>query len=403
VSRAFCKFERSLRTVNLKIPKIVVSLLWFCLQLPDVVTAQSACIPVAREYYVNGEYANAIEVLKKCESEETDMQQTLLLASCLFLSGDLKSAWHEVRDLPDSLHGPGLLSLKARITFARGDFDVAYHYYSELFKSDTSNTTYIRQFAVCSDKLDSTDNAISYYRKALELNPNDMVSGMRLIEKYAMIDDLTSADQLSASLLASDSTYELLRLRGDILYRLKEYNEAFTCYEPLLRKRTSNADLLKKAGVCKFSNGETDIAITMLSTSHLIRPDDEITCYYLALAYQSKPDYKSSELYFKSAIANGISQNMSNYYHRLANMYETSGNYTKALEAFQSALNYGDESHKIRHELMFEIGRVYEVYFKDYKSAIRYYDHFLKTYPDSTDNKYKGVSNRKEMLVKLVK
>lgn len=384
--------------------QLIISTIFICHLFSGVsLFAQQDCMQTAREFHRNSDYVNAIEVLLNCSPDAKSNEYAELLSSAYYHTGDLKSAYREVQKIPDSISGTNLISLKARITFARGDFESAYRYYVYLSTSDSLNSHYMRQLGACADKLDSIVLAISYYRKALDLNPDDMQSGMKLVEKLVRTENLAAADSLSLMLLAVDSLPDLLRLRGDILYRQKNYDAAWLCYEPLLRKGTSDADLLRKAGVCKFATGDTEMAITLLSTSHVIYPNDEITCYYLGMAYQSKPDFKSSELYFKSAITNGISQNISNYYQRMGDMYETSGNYVKALEAYQSALKYREENDKLRPELNYQVGRMYEVYFDDYRSAILYYENFLRTYADTTDFKYIGIKIRKENLEKLVK
>ena len=365
--------------------------------------AQEPCLTLAREQHNNGNYNAAIKVLIGCPDEVTTPLYYELLASAYLLSGDLKNANNSIMLIADSVSSSSIIALKARITFTRGDYNSAYRYYKELYEADTLNANYTRHLAACADKLDSTILAISYFRKALELNPNDLISGIRLVQIYDNMDELSAADSISKKLLDVDSIPELLRLRGDVLYRMKEYSEAYKCFEPLLTSGTSNPDILRKGGVCKFINGETELAITMLSASHLIQPEHEITCYYLGMAYHSFGDFKSSELYFNAAIKAGISPNMSNYYHRMADMYETAGEYTKALESFQSALKYRENTDNFRPELYGEIGRIYEVYFNDYKNAIRSYDIFLTTYPDTTGYKYKSIKTRREQLESIVK
>ena len=286
----------------------------------------------------------------------------------------------------------GQLSLKARIAFSLADYAGSVKHYLLLLETDSGNAGYLRQLAASYDKLDSLPQALIYYAKALSANPNDLVSGIRLTEKYLLLDRLTEADSLAGTLLNQQQHPELFRMRGDALYGMKEYAEAFSCYDPLLRKGTANADLLRKAGICKFMNGETEIAVQMLSVSHLVNPGDEITCYYLGMAYQSMKDYKASELFFKAAISNGISGNMGNYYSRIADMYETSGNYSAALESYKNALIYSDKKPELHHE----VARVYEVYLNDRKNALLNYQKYLELAGDTTTRQYRGVKGRVE-------
>lgn len=350
------------------------------------------CLASGKEYYRAGEYLKAIEVLNACDSTAVSAESLELLASCYFLSGDLTNAGRILSGMNDTALSTGQLSLYARVSFALGDYSESGRYYLRLLSADSMNAGYLRQLAACFDKTDSTLLAMTYYGKALTANPNDLVSGMRLVEKLIQLNQYFEADSIAGTLMNSHNHPDLFRMRGDALYAMKEHSEAFACYEPLLRKGTSNPDLLRKAGISKFMNGETELAVQMLSVSHLVNPEDEITCYYLGLAYQSLKDFKASELFFKAAITNGISNNMGNYYARLADMYETSGNYPGALEAYKSALAYSDK----KPELFHEIGRVYEIYLNDRKNAVLNYRKYLELADDTTTWQYRGVKGRLE-------
>ncbi len=354
--------------------------------------ADAQCLIHGKEHYRSGDYLKAIEVLKSCNAEEISSESVELLASSYFLSGNLAEAGRTGILLADSALTVSQLSLKARIAFALGDYISSRQYYLKLLDSDSVNAGYLRQLAACYDKLDSTEQSLSFYEKALSANPNDLVSGMRLVEKLIQLTRYSEADSLAGTLLNNQQHPDLFRMRGDALYAIKEHAEAYACYEPLLRQGTSNPDLLRKAGICKFMNGETDLAVQMLSVAHLVDPEDEITCFYLGMSYQSLKDFKASELFFKAAISNGISNNMGNYYSRLADMYETSGNYTGALDAYKNALLYSDKKPELHHE----VARVYEVYLNDRNNALLNYKKYLELAGDTTTRQYRGVKGRVE-------
>jgi tetratricopeptide (TPR) repeat protein len=365
-------------------PLLIFVLLVSCCR----VSAQ--CVVNAKDYYRSGEYLKAIDILSGCNAEEQSHESIELLAYCYFLSGNLTEADKTISQIDDSLLTGSRLSIKARIVFSLGDYEKAGLCYNKLLETDSLNAGYLRQLAACYDKLDSTRLSMNYYAKALSSNPDDLVSGMRLAEKLLQQNMYTDADSLTGTLLNNHKHPELYKMRGDAMYALKEHAEAYACYEPLLRKGTSNPDLLRKAGISKFMNGETELAVQMLSVAHLVNPEDEITCYYLGLSYQSMKDYKASELFFKAAISNGISNNMGNYYSRLADMYETSGDYIAALEAYKSALIYSDKKPDLHHE----VGRVYEVYLKDRKNALINYKKYLEMASDTATRQYRGVKGR---------
>ncbi|MBK7388206.1 MAG: tetratricopeptide repeat protein [Bacteroidetes bacterium] len=232
----------------------------------------------------------------------------------------------------------------------------------------------------------------------MTLNPKDIISGTKLIDWYLRKDELLKADSLSTSLMTADSLPELCRLRGDVLYRLKEYEQAFIAYRPLLQKVTSNARLLRKAGICQFMSGETEQSITMLSTALMIQPDDDITCYYLGMAYQATGDFKKAELYIRGAIEKSISQNISVYYHRMAKIYESAGEYKNALDAYKNAYIAIVEIVCRKAGYQYEIGRVYEVYMQDTLKALGTATYFSNAQEDTSDWQYKIVKSRTESM-----
>jgi tetratricopeptide (TPR) repeat protein len=359
---------------------------------------ENDCRLMGRELYKEGNYKQAIDVLLSCELAETDSIAAEWLVASWFLSGDIISAGNYFKAIPDSILPSNLWNWKARTSFSAGSYDDAVLCYSKLVLSDSINVNYIRQLAIAAEKNEQPELAILNYEKALTLNPKDVISGTRLIDWYLRKDELLKADSLSASLMTADSLPELCRLRGDVLYRLKEYEQAFIAYRPLLQKGTSNPDLLRKAGICQFMSGETEQSITMLSTALMIQPDDDITCYYLGMAYQATGDFKKAELYIRGAIEKSISQNISVYYHRMAKIYESAGEYKNALDAYKNAYRYSGDDLATKAGYQYEIGRVYEVYMQDTLKALEHYAYFLNAQEDTSDWQYKMVKSRTESM-----
>ncbi len=389
--------------MNLRVAALFTLFVQALLLCNGTLMAQDSCLVRARALLREGDYEQSIQVLKTCATYDSLLEYKEVYAYALFLSGELSESLALLESFPDSSLTNSARHLKGRIHMSRGEYHAAYSSFSRLIATDSANVMLVRQLAQCADQIDSTAQAVFWYTRARELNNRDMLSGIRLVELFAFADDLLRADSLSSEILRIDSVPRLLRLRGEILYRMKDYSQAYSCFEPLLKTGTSDPVLLRLSGACLYFSGETTTAINMLSTAHLIKPDDEITCYYLAMAYQSIPDYKSSELFFKAAVTNGISPNVGNYYHRMAEMYETAGNYKASLEAFMYAVQYRSANDNVHAVLNAEIGRIYEVYFEDYENASSHYRNFLKTYSDTTDHKYKSIKKRIEIIDSLKK
>lgn len=357
------------------------------------VSAQQSCIDEARTCYRNGDFACCISVLNSCEEGSLPENSELLISAC-FQAGDLLQANNLVNAIPDSLLTINLMHLKARVAQSRGDADVAFGIFRMLSDSDTNSSVYAKQTAICAEKCDSADAAVFYYKRALRLFPADQMAAAKLVDYFFRDENWDAADSLSALMLQKDTLPDVCKVRGDLLYRQKKYDEAYRCYEFMIRTVRNNPGYYRKAGICLFMKGEPEPAITFLSVANALRPDDDVTCYYLSAAYRETGNVKQSEAFLQCAIDNSINENISLYYSQLSKLYENDKKFSKALTALRNAYKYSDKKSPESATYQYEMGRMYEVYMKDTMKAIEYYDSYLDAYTDTSDAQYKLIRDR---------
>ncbi|WP_461486447.1 tetratricopeptide repeat protein, partial [Pedobacter sp.] len=93
----------------------------------------------------------------------------------------------------------------------------------------------------------------------------------------------------------------------------------------------------------------------------------------VAKAYFYLKNYEMAAAYAKRTIAEGISPNTSAYYNMLGGIYDEKQQLTAAITAYKKGLSY-DRNKNIQYRL----GLLYDLKLKQSKTALSYYNQFLK-------------------------
>ena len=89
----------------------------------------------------------------------------------------------------------------------------------------------------------------------------------------------------------------------------------------------------------------------------------------------------SSYQALKKSISDGISDNITVYYHELAIDYETLKSYKKSLASYKKAADF-----KSKNAYNYNIARIYDAYLGDKKMAERYYRLYINNHkPEKTE------------------
>jgi tetratricopeptide (TPR) repeat protein len=359
----------------------------------------SNCESASRQLIFEGKYDEAIEVITNCNSVSISAaKKSELVALVYFRKGNYNKAFRIADEVPDSVASESLISLKAKISYSSGWYQKSAGYYKKLTQIDSCNAGYYRQAASSYFNIGNRDNAVSFIRNALVMKYPDVRSTLLAAKIFYSQELLHEADSLLALSALYDSIPLYFKLRGDVNYKMKEYETAWNCYRAYLNYGNTEQSVIRKAGISRFMMGVADEAITILSVAYTMNPADEMCCYYLGSAYQSEGDYKKAELFYNAAIKNGFSKNLALYYHRLGINYEQQGEYKKTLEAFKTAYSYSNGEKDSHVNILFEIARVYDVYLADTTGAVNTYKSFLTSSTDSTSANYRYALTRIHVL-----
>lgn len=153
----------------------------------------------------------------------------------------------------------------------------------------------------------------------------------------------------------------------------------------------------KLEGIAQFHLNEFKKCIQRLSNVIKVDEDSEVLHYYVGLSYQEIGNNEEAANYLGKAIELGISENIGNYYTRLAIVKEELGNYQKSIQLYKAA--YSETKDKI---LLYHLARNYDTFYKDKNTALKYYELYLEE-NDSSNMEYLEYSKDRVNELKVAK
>lgn len=320
--------------------------------------------------------------LQCCQGDSNNKKCQLGLATCYIQTGDYAKAreiYHTLES--DSNYYKESISKLALIYETQQNIPKAIKYFLALQKTYPVNPIYLRKLGSLYLQGREQSEAMLYYKKALHINPRDVLAIQGLTEMYINLDDWDKADSLVDTGIQADSMHVGLQLiKARIKYRLKDYASTAQILNQLTRQTELNNYFNKLLGFSWMQVDSFDKAVFHLQKSLLDESDKEYALYYLALAYEKKKEYDKSEWYFQEAIKAGISDNLAQYHRGLARIYSSNNEFIKAIQSYQNSLDFD-----YNVETYFYQGNLAEQCFKDKTKAIHYYQKYLKSKPTNTE------------------
>ena len=167
-------------------------------------------------------------------------------------------------------------------------------------------------------------------------------------EKYELVVQMAPPLMNSAS---DERKIELAKVLGVSYYQLGNYSEALPYVKIYLKSKAITPLQYYVAGYCFSKKGEVENAIQNLEKS----------------------------VKGKDALAQ-------NGYYELADLYIKNGDKQRAMMAFQNASNL-DFDPKITEDALFQYAKItYELNYSPFNEAIKAFDHYITTYPNSEKN-----------------
>lgn len=256
------------------------------------------------------------------------------------------------------------------------DYKNAYLTFETIFKTDSTNVFYNKQFAFAAYKMGKTDQSINLYKQVLEANPGDFGSHLNLIAVYKKKKDINAIVHASEGALAVFPENPTILLRqAEALFELREYEKALYPYEQYLSRNDSVYDVMKNYGIALYLCNNEGKALGILEDCFYKVPNDQFVNFYIGLAYKKMKDFERSAEFLNSAIECSQAPYLSEMYHHLGQVYGLQREYEKSIAALQKSF----ESNPENFEVLFEIATTYEEFNFNKTMALNYYSTYLKT------------------------
>lgn len=344
---------------------------------------QNVKLDSASYFYENYLFNAAVNYITEKNKQETYAQK--ILAKSYIQLGMQEAAIDVYNNLielePENItHKVELAQLYLKLNVLNEALSI----FNELIELDFENPYYWRKVAFIHQKSSSVFEAIQAYQHTLTLNPNDQESGLQYTELLLKINQFQLADSVANHFLKKtySNKVSFLKLKLKSAYIQKNYASVVSTANQLFLLKDSAMSTIKLVGIAEYRLGNYKESIQLLSSLLNENIDTEQIHFYLGAAYRSANEHQMATEQFDAAIQAGISENISVYYTQLAANYQEMGEYNKAIEAYKIA--YESSQEKL---LLYHIARAYDLYYKDKKVAINYYEKYL-SFNDSSNRDY---------------
>lgn len=326
----------------------------------------------------NYQFQEAITLLNRCyHNDSTNIDYLKKIGSCYFRSGrlvDAKNIFKKILDV-DSINRTALQQL-AQVYSKEANYQQALEKYKELIEIDSTNSYYHKQIAILSSRKGDVIQAIAHYQKAQYLDPRDLETIAGLCEIFLDLEQYALADAyVKKGQNLDPKNIKLIQYQVKSAYQQQKFEEAIVGIKAIedLTQELS-AYMSKLLGLSYYFTKDYKRAIEPLKKVIETEPESDVFHYYLGLVYSSIGEYEKSVPYFEKAIENGVSKNLAKYYNYLGESRREIGNFEGSIRAYREAYRISEND-----ILLYQLARNYDIYYKDKKIALKYYQKYLVT------------------------
>lgn len=261
------------------------------------------------------------------------------------------------------------------------NYGKALPYFQELIRLDSTNSYYHKQIAYLYSKTGDMFTGIRSFLKAHQLNPRDIETINQLSDIYLKTDNLEYAEEMIQKGSNTDpNNIKILQNKARLHKRKSEHAGVIEAVNKTMMLGDTTDYYQMIVGVAYLYLDSLDQATFHLNELVKREKDTEHTHHYLGIAFQKMDSLERSIEHFETAIEKGISERIEVYYSDLGSIYETQKDYKSAIQHYEKAYEYSSSA-----EMLFFLARNHDLYYKDKKMAMRYY----QKYWDSGDLKYR--------------
>lgn len=369
-----------------------------------------------RQAIANYQYSEALEML---DNEPPERDNLLLMADCYEKLYNNQTALEIYKQLTEEYpDDPTLMIASAESAIRAGDSKLSLHYWvkadslrpeSPFIQTQKTLAYYrnsnwdetIKQAKIVFDydsvpmllrivgdallQTKYTDSARMYYLKALEKNPADHLSVLKLGGIYVGNENYLEAIDLTEDYLVNVNPDRQLigQLNGVAHYSVGNYKEAVDRLKYNVELGDSSYTTCYYLGMSYYARKLYTDAITWLEKAYYHQTPDVNLLYYFGTSLTRGFDRNRGIEILGEGVAKIVEMEalLYDFDCSFADAYLRSQNYSKAIEYYKSAYKRRGDAH---HQ-MYNIAYSYDLMGSD-ENAITYYKRFLETQPDNIED-----------------
>ncbi|APF17183.1 Tetratricopeptide TPR_1 repeat-containing protein [Caldithrix abyssi DSM 13497] len=351
--------------------------------------------------YMNRQnFKKAIQVFQKAqELRPDDGAIALNLGKALEKTGYFTLAQRQyLRAMQDtSLTRLAKMAL-AQLYYKQSHFKKALKLYRELIKYDARNGYFFKQAGRCALKVSKDiGQAETYLQQALRFTPGDLDVYVLLYNLYKKKNDWPNALQIAQQgLIQFPQNRQLLLVVGDSYFATGKYDQAISPYRSALQAGDSSAYVFKKLGAAYYYLNDYPSALLSLKKSVKRDDQDPITYYFLGLTQKALNLKKAAIVSLNKAVSLSLPDFLTDIYFHLAEAYQKQKKYTRAIAMYKKLM----ETDSSQVMPLFYLATIYDDYYEDRQTPLRYYKKFLEQAGDSVDERYKNYALERMKIIR---
>ena len=254
---------------------------------------------------------------------------------------------------PDEIYWQGKL---AASYIGCKDYYKAFELYSDIWKQDSINNFYKRNYALSAYRTDTINLAIKLYEELAELNYPDINVYLNLASIYLSKQDKNMMEKAINTCLLGLIVFPdhpLLELKqADTWFQCREYKNAQLIYEELRVKGKLTLEAIRNYGVCLFINGETEESLKiMFQCLDDGLTTDPIVYFYIGVAYKKQGAITESISFLESAIATAIPPYLGGFYEHIGHAYSFNRDNENAIDYMKKSLELNPDNYELIYSL----------------------------------------------------